>query len=219
MMRATKWGLSVAACAVLFSLPARADFILNGGFESPIAPANGFTRLDAGSGALAPWTITSGSVDVVSNGFWPAFEGSQSLDLNGLESGTIEQIFGTIAGQSYRLNFAYANNSDGDVPLTASALVSVLGSGGSSLLSQSITHSNSTRANMNYTLFSGSFTANSASTTLRFASTTAGARGIVLDAVSVNAIPEPSAFALLGLGTLSLLGYRGRKTLARGLVR
>ena len=42
---------------------------------------------------------------------------------------------------------------------------------------------------MRYTRFFGTFLANSATTTLQFASTTPGAYGIVLDAVSVTAVP------------------------------
>jgi hypothetical protein len=42
---------------------------------------------------------------------------------------------------------------------------------------------------MHYKLFSGSFTADSAATTLQFAATTNSGFGIVLDAVSVNLFP------------------------------
>ncbi len=42
---------------------------------------------------------------------------------------------------------------------------------------------------MKYTPFLGTFVANSATTTLQFASTSPGAYGIVLDAVSVTAVP------------------------------
>ena len=42
---------------------------------------------------------------------------------------------------------------------------------------------------MKYTRFLGAFIADSATTALRFASSTPGAFGIILDAVSVMAVP------------------------------
>ena len=220
MIRATKLGLAVAACAVLFGLPARANQILNGGFESPIVPASGITTLTAGSTDLAPWTITAGSIDVVNNTFWDPFEGSQSLDLDGNDAGTIQQVINTTAGLLYQLRFAYGNNPFAPNG-TASAAVSVLGNG--LLLASGVTHSGSTARAMNYLIFTGTFVANSTSTTVRFDSLTGGASGLALDAVSVEplnaAVPEPSTFALAGLGILTLLGYRGRKLLAHGLAK
>ena len=67
-------------------------------------------------GALGPWRITAGSVNVQT--YWPATEGMQTLDLNGVSPGTIEQSFATVPGQIYQLLFDFANNPD-DRALTA----------------------------------------------------------------------------------------------------
>src|SRR5262249_20311045 len=82
--------------------PASAGLITNGGFEQP----GGQTAdlfLPAGNSSLTGWTIVSGSVDIVpSTGSWPAYEGSQSLDLDGHSAGTIEQSFTTTVGITYQ---------------------------------------------------------------------------------------------------------------------
>ena len=68
--------------------------------------------------------------------------------------------------------------------------MTVTGTG--TLLSRVIAHAGSTPRHMKYTPFFGAFIADSAVTTLQFASTTPGAYGIVLDAVSVTAVPGAS---------------------------
>jgi choice-of-anchor C domain-containing protein len=200
------WLLGLAATLLLgWITPAQANLIGNGGFEQPTAPPGGFVTLFAGNPAMAPWVIVAGSVDVVHTAYWPAFEGNQSLDLDGNTPGTIQQTFATTPGVQYTLTFAYANNADQSA-LVRTANVQVTGAG--TLLSQNISHTGSTRANMNYTLFSADFTANSANTTLRFTSTDEPTSpfGVVLDAVSVEVVPEPSTLVLCGLGALGLLG-------------
>lgn len=195
---------------------AEADLIVNGGFEAPAT--SDYTTIPAGSPLLTGWTIVAGSVDVVGPTFQPAFAGNQSLDLDGDSPGTIEQAFATVVGSSYELVFAYANNAHGGSD-PASANVSLSGLGSSDLLSRDFAHGGSTTADMNYILFSFRFTANSATTRLRFTSLDPPSSngGIVLDAVSVtpSAVPEPSAVGLLGIGVACLAIRplrRGRST-------
>jgi choice-of-anchor C domain-containing protein len=189
---------------------AAAPILTNGGFEAPIAPPNNFiTATPTG------WSVTSGNVDIVNNGYWPAFEGNQSIDLNGTTAGTISQSFATTPGQQYHLSFEYANNAD-NPGLLATGTVSLTGAG--TLLTANLAHTGSMKtslAAMNYTPFNADFIANSASTTLTFASTIPGDQGLALDAASVTAViptvPEPSTLALCALGGLALAGWRWRK--------
>jgi choice-of-anchor C domain-containing protein len=205
--------LAALAVCLAWAPAAQANLIVNGSFETPTAPPNGFSVL-AGA-ALTGWTISGGTIDLINNGYWPAYDGLQSVDLSGTPGpiGTnISQTFATVPGQAYLLTFAYANNADFP-PLTATADVEVTGLG--TLLSESITHSNSTRANMDYLIFSGTFVADSTSATLSFTHTGSTGidnfQGIVLDAVSVTQVPEPTSLAVLGLAGLASAGYVSRR--------
>jgi len=201
----------LAACAALCLLSignAQSDILVNGGFEQPTTSGDLF--IPAGDPSLVGWAIVSGSIDVVSNtGSWLPFAGAQSLDLDGHSGGTIEQVFATTAGATYVLSFEYANNPAGQ----PWANVSVLGA--AALLSQDISHSTSTGADMDWTHFVESFTADSAATTPRFASLDGPSSfwGIALDAVSVSPIPvpEPSTLALLGFGLAGIRFSRRKK--------
>ena len=190
---------------------ARANLIVNGGFETPKVVANGIVEYGALNTALNPWVIVAGSVDLVSNGFWAAYEGNQSLDLNGSNSGTIVQQFSVTPENRYTLTFQYANDPT-RANYTATANVLVFSDPTDPEVNQSISHKDSVRTNsdtMKYVGFSTTFTADAASMSLEFKSTFAGANGIVLDAVSIvpaRAAPEPGSLALMSLGVCTLLG-------------
>ncbi len=176
--------------AVRFNLkavrrPMRLGLLPDGGFETPkTLPTDKARTFRVGGRALAPWRIVAGSVNV--QGYWLPAERKHTLDLNGVSAGTIEQPFATVPGQLYQLLFDYANNPDRPARM-ATATVTVSGAG--TLLSRVIAHAGSTPRDMRYTRFLATFLADSATTTLQFRSTTHGSHGIVLDAVSVTAVP------------------------------
>jgi len=200
--------------------------IVNGGFEVPVIASNSAQQFNAGSAAIVGWTVQSGSVDLVDTGLFAAFQGKQSLDLDGLSPGSISQSFATIAGQTYNLDFAYANN--GITPFAGySANVNV--TGGGTLLNTTISHNTSggagaSLAQMDYVLFHGLFVADSAASTILFSSLDPAGQngGIVLDAVSITpavaitATPEfGSVFSLGGLLAAGGFGFWARRRRSR----
>lgn len=174
-----------------------AELLTNGGFEAPVV--GGPCCITSPPTNIPGWTATP-DVNVVNGTFSSsagnlAKEGNQYLDLVGqANGGTISQTFATVIGQVYALNFWYSHNLFAGLP-TASARLSAAS------LSDSITHAGGNNGNRAWQYYSNSFTANSASTTLTFVNTVGGQNeGVLLDAVSVMAVPEPSTWAMLILG-------------------
>lgn len=186
------------------------NLIVNGGFETPVI-SQSFETYYAGSTQLAPWSILSGSVDLVTNGGefgWPNYEGNNGLDLAGVSHGVIQQSFTTVPGKQYTLSFHYANNW-GDTE--ASGAVDVIGS--SSLYSATLQHAGSTKTDMFWTPYGATFVADSTTTTLRFTDTSSTVfYGLALDAVSVKSalatstihVPNGTSFTIIGSGSKSL---------------
>jgi hypothetical protein len=201
------------ALAAVMAAPASfaANLLQDGGFESPNIGAVWYQTFTS---PFDGWNPTN--VDIVSSlgapGNAPAYQGLQYLDLVGtglngaqLSTGMISQTFMTVPGRTYTLSFAYANNPWSTS--TASESVSVDG------LSASVTHNTSTTTDLNWLTYANTFAATSSSATLTFTETVgANNGGVLLDAVSVAAVPEPSTWAmmLLGFGGIGFLGYRAR---------
>jgi choice-of-anchor C domain-containing protein len=178
-----------------------ANLLVNGGFEEPPVPeGSDFVTVTLESSDQIPGWSVGGSVDVV-KGTWQPSEGDQSLDLNGFAPGLISQSFATTPGARYRLSFAYAD-TPGEPVITsglgdeASATVRVFAEDETVLLNQSLTHSGSAPDNMQYTPFSDTFTATSATSFLLFEAQSQGDGGVVLDAVSVDLIAEDADLTL-----------------------
>jgi choice-of-anchor C domain-containing protein len=201
-----------AAAALGTAQPAAAatNFVVNGGFETPLDSSGASVVIAAGAEPVGfGWTVTEGSVDVHNtNGPFggepdPEGAGHGALDLIGLgDKGGIAQSFSTQIGALYVLTFDYANNPFGP---SAAMDFGVRGAGGN-LFSQNVTHSGSVLSAMNWTRYTYEFTATETTSTLFFTNTagfTSG--GIYLDNVSVigpdpTAVPEPATWALMIAG-------------------
>jgi len=205
--------LALAAVAAFSAVPANASLIVNGGFESqPVSSSAGYQTY-SGSGVTG-WNIPFLTVDVVSSSFaGPAFEGSQYLDLVGLGSiGQIEQTFATVVGQAYTLTFAYANNALS----TPSAEANVQVIGGNTLVNVNFAHDSSAPGALDWSTYTTTFTAETAATTLQFTNFIGGNNGgVLLDAVDVAAVPEPSLWATMIAG-FGMIGVALRRRRQRG---
>ncbi len=153
----------------------------DGSFEAPLAPAGSFTTLGTGQ-TIGPWTVTRGSVDLVGAGFWAAADGDQSVDLSGVQAGTVAQTFATKPGTRYLVSYALAGNPAG-LPTVKTGLVRV---NGNDVQDFSFDTTGKTMTDMGYATQTFEFVAGFPQTTLSFLSTTPSAYGPVLDAVSVT---------------------------------
>ena len=88
--------LAAALCGAAHAAPFQ-----NGSFETGPTPG-GYVTLSAGDTQITGWTVTGDSVDYIGS-YWPAADGSRSLDLSGNAGGGVAQAFDTVAGRTYRV--------------------------------------------------------------------------------------------------------------------
>jgi len=114
-----------------------ANQVFDGGFEVPDVGSGGPADGYPGSGALlyfasgsddypsiplsgttldGAWHVESGSIDLVGTPIWTAAEGTQSIDLDGINAGALYQDVPTVVGQQYTMSFDLAGNPGGDEP-------------------------------------------------------------------------------------------------------
>jgi choice-of-anchor C domain-containing protein len=157
--------------------------LVNGSFEAGTYTDNGsgFQQLDAPNSSIQGWSVDAGSVDWIST-YWPAEDGSMSIDMSGADAGTLSQTFDTIIGNTYSVAFLLSGNPAG-LPslktLEVSATGAVVG-----VYTHDTTGTDLT--SMVWEPQTYTFLATSATTTLSFVSTTAGAFGPAIDGVTVT---------------------------------
>ncbi|HEY1925981.1 MAG TPA: choice-of-anchor C family protein [Caulobacteraceae bacterium] len=194
---------------------AATNLVADGDFNTPYG-GNAFKLFFSGS-SFGPWTVTSGSVDLV-GGYWQEpTPGVGSVDLDGNTNGSIDQSIATSAGDTYTLTFDLSGNPGGRAG-TKTLEVSV------GNVTQTFTYNTAanSKKNMMYVPESLTFKATGPTTTLTFASLdhAHSAFGPVVADVAIDAVPEPAGWALLmlGLGTMgaALRSRRSRATALAG---
>lgn len=86
--------------------------IVNGSFEHPVLPEQGYYVVQQGSQEIDGWVVGSGTIDRVDT-YWSAPRGRYSIDLFGSSVGSLYQdIPGLTVGQSYTVSFQLSGNPD-----------------------------------------------------------------------------------------------------------
>ena len=185
---------------------ASANLVSDGDFSVPPV-AGDFSTIDAG-GTIGPWSVDTGSVDLIGN-YWQAPPlGGGSVDLDGNAPGSISQAL-TLGAGSYSLSFYLTGNPDG-LPSTKTIEVTI----GGKTQTFTFTIGGNSKSNMNWTLETMSFLWGGGATSLEFASGDTGSPyGGVIGDVDLEAAPLPSTWsmAIFGFAGLGFLAYRRTK--------
>jgi choice-of-anchor C domain-containing protein len=174
--------LSIAGSALAFS------GITNGSFENGTFSGALWDTLYPGSTNITGWTIESGSVDLTGS-YWPASDGSLSIDLSGQGPGAISQALATTVGNTYTVTFDLSGNPACG-PAVKTGTVSATG-GSTDAFSYDTAAAGNTLSDMKWVGQTYSFVATAASTTLTFTSTTGTTCGPALDNVDVTETVAP----------------------------
>ncbi len=201
-----------AICAVmgLSALPGigHANLIANGNLASACGSGSFCTYNSGDTTDISNWSVTSGSVDLIT-GYWQTPPGGgNSVDLDGLAPGGIQTSFATNAGTEYVLSFELSGNPDGGNPLKT---VEVDVAGVIQTFTFDTSAVGSSKSDMKWVLETLTFVATGATTTLTFKSLDgSGPYGAVIANVDVE-VPEPGTLALLWAGLLATATLMRRK--------
>jgi len=106
--------LSFLVCILHFPLNAQENsnnLLINGSFEEGYE-AGSYKNLKSGEN-FPGWKVTQETIDI-NGSYFMAPDGKQSIDLNGYNSGAIEQRFFTDPGKKYLVSFYLAGNTAGN---------------------------------------------------------------------------------------------------------
>jgi choice-of-anchor C domain-containing protein len=197
-MRRVIIGMSSAAVLTL----ALASTVLGAAFDNGGLETVNYTSsedwgqlVDSGEHRITGWNVTEGNVDIV-KGYWNAYGGTYSIDLNGRTQGAISQDLDTTTGKRYFVAFQMAGNPT-DAPGAEYQCVpgedkslTVTVDGGQA---QDFTFSTSghSLSDIGWVPKGYTFTAQDGSTTLKFRSNNPqGACGPAIDSISVTQIVD-----------------------------
>ena len=160
--------------------------IVNGSFEDPEVPVNGFFYFPGGS-TIPGWTIGGSGygagIEVTHTSYWQASNGNNSVDLIGIYPGSISQDIPTFTGVTYTVSFDMSGNPMGGNPVKT--IIVTADGGQEATYSYDTSVEQNTVTDMGYSAKAYTFVANGPITTLKFAAGPDVIYGPVLDNVAI----------------------------------
>ena len=116
-----KFSSTLAASVVALSISVvgsahAASIVTDGDFSNPPGGST-FSTYTAGttSNSFGPWTVTSGSIDLIGNYWQNPSAGGGSVDLDGNNPGGISQTLNNLNPGNYVLTFSLSGNPEGSL--------------------------------------------------------------------------------------------------------
>jgi len=185
-----------------------------GSFEIPGHDGPLFKTVENSSTEIIGWTVNTTNIDWAKAAVWNPSQGDYSIDLNGTPGGPggIQTVIPTTVGTTYRVTFdigAFIASGNTTNPKTFETSAA----GVTTQFSLSTTDTFVTLPlSVTWTSRTFDFVAIATSSTVSFVSTVATeSAGILLDNVSVVAIPEPGSMTIAALW-LTLASLRRRRS-------
>lgn len=171
---------------------AGADVLVNGNFEDgpAISPTEAMLAVPAGNPALPGWTVTSGTVVVITDVYWVPLSGTRSLNLSdnrpsstSTVPGAIQQTFSSAPGATYRLTFWVSGE-----PFSAPTIKHLRVNAGPVQQDYTFDNTPAWHWDMAWAPHTLDFTAVSATSTVRFAGLDASKWSAAIDSAKVELV-------------------------------
>jgi choice-of-anchor C domain-containing protein len=210
--------LAAAATLVLaaaLSASAHANMLTNSSFETGPDVPLGEMQLAVGATAIDGWIVTRAPIDLITDVYWEAAQGTRSLGLNPTSTpGGIAQTFPTHAGVSYKVSFKMSGE-----PFSTPAVKQMRVSAAGQQADFSFDTSTNWHWSMEWAAHTWSFTAIASSTTIEFYSLTNAQASPAIDDIDVGLLTTdvPSRADQLSLAIASPNPALGAVTFAYSL--